>query len=72
MIEEKALNERLKLIEKELATLSDELENVEAMVKELEDLKEEFKALKVCLGKFQPKFKDEFLKALKKVTKKGS
>jgi predicted nucleic acid-binding Zn-ribbon protein len=72
MIEEKALNERLKLIEKELATLSDAFENVEAVIMELEDLKEEVKALKVCLGKLQPGFKDEFLKALKKVTKKGS
>jgi predicted ribonuclease toxin of YeeF-YezG toxin-antitoxin module len=69
MIEEKALNERLKLVEKELATISDEFDKVEARFKELEDLKDEIKALKVCLGKFQPGFKDEFLSAMKKVTK---
>jgi predicted nuclease with TOPRIM domain len=72
MIEEKALNDRLKLIEKELATLSDEFDKVEAKVKELEDLKDEIRALKVYLGKLQPGFKDEFLSALKKVTKKGT
>jgi predicted nuclease with TOPRIM domain len=71
MIEEKALNERLRLIEKELATLSEAFDKAEARVKELEDLKDEIKALKVCMAKHQPWFKDEFLSAMERITKKG-
>jgi hypothetical protein len=72
VIEEKALNDRLRLIEKELATLSEAFDRVESRVKELEDLKDEIKAMKICLGKHQPWFKEEFLSAMEKITKKGA
>lgn len=71
MKEEKIVNDRLKLIEKELSTLSDAIDRLEAGIASLEDVKDEIKALKVCMGRLQPKFKDEFLSAMKKVTEKG-
>jgi len=71
MKEEKIVNDRLKLIEKELSTISEAFERIEKSLASVEELKEEMKALKVCLGKLEPRFKDEFLAAMKKVTKKG-
>ncbi|MEJ2314615.1 MAG: hypothetical protein P8Y85_07535 [Nitrospirota bacterium] len=71
MREEKIVQERLKLIERELSTLSEALDRLERKVSDLGDLRDEIKALKMCLVKLQPAFKDEFLEAMKKVTEKG-
>ena len=71
MREEKVLNERLKLIGKELATLSEAFERVDKSLSEFQDMQEEFRALKVCLGKLQPEFGKEFLSAMKKVARKS-
>jgi predicted nucleic acid-binding Zn-ribbon protein len=69
--EERILNERVRLLEKEMSTLTEELEKVEKFVAELEDLRTELKAFKVFLGRSHPEFKKEFLDILKKL-KTGS
>ncbi len=70
MKDEKIMNDRLRLIEKELSTLSEAFDRLEKSVAEMDDLKAEVKALKIYLGKMEPKFKKEFLSAMTKVTKK--
>lgn len=71
MREEKIVQERLKLIERELSTLSDALDRLEKELSDLSDVRDEVKALKLYLGKHQPSFKGEFLEAMKKVTEKA-
>lgn len=70
MKDEKMMNDRLRLIEKELSTLSEAFDRIEKSLVELEDLKAEVRGLKACLGKLEPRFKNEFLSAMKKITKK--
>ena len=68
--EEKILEERLKLIEKELETLADKLDTTNKALKEIDDLKNEIKGLKLFLGRVHPAFKTKLPEIMQKVYKK--
>ena len=67
MKEEKLLKEKTALVEKELATIAECLERINAALKDAEDLKFEIKGLKLFLGRVHPEFKSQFLEIMKKV-----
>jgi argonaute-like protein implicated in RNA metabolism and viral defense len=68
--EERIVKERVNLIEKELATITEKLEDMNASLKETEDLKLEIKGLKLFLGRTYPDFKSKFPEIMKKIYKK--
>ena len=70
MREEKILQESFNLVQKELITLTEKLDVMCALVKELEDLKLEIKGLKLFLGRVYPEFSKQFPVIMKKVAKK--
>ncbi len=67
MKEEKYLKERIALIERELATLTERLEGLEGSLKEVEDLRLEIKGLKLYLGRVHPDFKNQFPEVMQKI-----
>lgn len=67
MKEEKILNEKIALVEKELATIAESLERIDAALKEAEDLRLDIKGLKLFLGRVHPEFKSQFPEILKKL-----
>lgn len=67
MKEERGLKERVNLLEKELATLTEKLEDMESALKEISDLKLEIKGLKLFLGREHPEFKSQFPGIMKKI-----
>ena len=70
MKEERALGERISLLEKELVILTEKLEETSASLKEIGDLKLEIKGLKLFLGMAYPEFKSKFPELMKKVYEK--
>ena len=70
MKQELLLKERVKLLEKELNTLTDKLEKVTKEMKEMEDLKNQIKGLKLFFGRIHPEFKTKFPGIMQKVFKK--
>ncbi|HYA11684.1 MAG TPA: hypothetical protein VEF37_01725 [Thermodesulfovibrionales bacterium] len=70
MKEERIAKERINLLEKELATLIEKLEEMDNSLKEIEDLKLEIKGLKLFLGRAYPEFKSKFPEIMKKIYKK--
>jgi hypothetical protein len=68
--EERALRERVNLLEKELVMLTEKLEEMRASLKEIEDLKLEIKGLKLFLGRAYPEFKSQFPEIMKKIYKR--
>lgn len=70
MKEERASKERINLLEKELATLTEKLEETSASLKEIEDLKLDIKGLKLFLGRTYPEFKSKFPEIMKKIYKR--
>lgn len=70
MKEERASKESINLLEKELATLTEKLEETSASLKEIEDLKLEIKGLKLFLGRTYPEFKSKFPEIMKKIYKR--
>lgn len=66
MKEERILKERLDLLEKELMTLTEKLEEINAALKDIEDLKLEIKGLKLFLGRAHPEFKGQFPEIMQK------
>ena len=71
MKEEKSLKERLNLLEKEIATLTDQVERINKQLKELSDVKDEIKGLKLFLGRSHPEFKTTFPQIMQKIYKKN-
>lgn len=67
MKEEIALKEKIKLLEQELVTLVDKLTEIESKLKDVDDVKDEIKAIKLFLGREYPNFKSTFPELLKKV-----
>lgn len=67
MNHEKLLKEKIALIEKELATVTELADDLSAALKDVEDLKLELKGLKVFLGRMHPEFKGQFPEILRKV-----
>lgn len=70
MKEEILMKEKMKLIEKEMGTLTDKLEKLSKDMKEIEDLKCDLKGLKLFLGRVHPDFKTKFPEIMQKVYKK--
>jgi prefoldin subunit 5 len=67
MNQEKLLKEKIALVEKEVATISELADELSAALKDVEDLKLELKGLKVFLGRMHPEFKSQFPEILRKV-----
>jgi hypothetical protein len=67
MNHEKLLKEKIALIEKELATVTELADDLNAALKDVEDLKLELKGLKLFLGRMHPEFKGQFPEILRKV-----
>jgi len=67
MKEEKYLKERIALIERELATLTERLEGLEGSLKEVEDIRLEIKGIKLFLGRVHPDFKNQFPEIMQKI-----
>lgn len=68
MKEEIAIKESLKLIEQELKTVADKLQELDTELKNLSEIKSEIKAIKLFLGRVYPDFKERFPDILKKIT----
>jgi hypothetical protein len=68
--EERILKDRIKLLEKEITTLTDQLERINSHVKEFADLKNELKGLKLFLGRSDPEFKKKFPEIMQKIYNK--
>ncbi len=64
------IEEKVSLIEKEVATLTQKVEEMSACLRELEDLTLEIAGLKLFLGREYPVFKSEFPGIVQKVAKK--
>ncbi len=67
MKEERVLKERINLLEKELATLTEKLEDMESALNEISDLKLDIKGLKLFLGREHTEFKSQFPGIMKKI-----
>jgi hypothetical protein len=67
MKEERLVREKTALVEKELATIAECLERMNAALKDAEDLKLEIKGLKLFLGRVYPEFKSQYLEIMKKI-----
>jgi hypothetical protein len=67
--EEKILKERINLFEKEITTLTDQIERMNMQLKELFDLENEIKGLKLFLGRSHPEFKSKFPEIMQKIYK---
>jgi len=68
--EEKILKERINLLEKEIATLTDLIERLHLQIKESADVKNDIKGLKLFLGRSDPEFKKKFPEIMQKIYKK--
>jgi len=69
--EEILLKERINLLEKELVTLTEKLETINGALKDVDDLKQEIRGLKLFLGRVHPEFKDKFPEIMQKIFKKS-
>lgn len=67
MNETRSLQDKVKLLEKELATLTDKLDRIGETLDELEDVKFEIKAFKLFVGRRHPEFKKEIQEIVKKL-----
>jgi predicted urease superfamily metal-dependent hydrolase len=70
MIEEKISRESFNLVQKELITLTEKLENMNTALDELNDLKSEIKGIKIFLGRKHSDFSEQFQDIMKKIMKK--
>lgn len=61
------VKEKVDLIEKGLATLTDRMEEISLALREIEDLKLEIKGIKVFLGRIHPDFKNQFPEIIHKL-----
>lgn len=70
MEKEKMPEESLHIIKQELITVTEKLDELCCMEKDVQDLMLEMKCLKLFLGKAFPGFKDQFPSIMKKLSKK--
>jgi len=69
--EEIILQEKIKLLERELVTLTEKVESMIRPLKEIEDLKNEIKGLKLFIGRVHPELKSELPELMQKIFKKS-
>ncbi|MCX7794360.1 MAG: hypothetical protein N2257_08170 [Thermodesulfovibrionales bacterium] len=67
MKEEIILKENLKLLEKEIETITERLERLEKGIQDIKDIEREIKAIKLYLSKKDPAFKKEYPEIIKKL-----
>lgn len=67
MKEERALQEGIRLLEKEIQTLTSELQRIRRAVSRLEDLEVEIKSIKIYLGRVYPDFKKELPEIIRRI-----
>lgn len=70
MKEEIALKEKIRLLEKELDTLADTVATITKNLKEIDDLRNEIKGLKLFFSRVHPEFKSKYPEIMQKVYKK--
>lgn len=70
MKEQLILEDKLRLIEQELATLADRMGEFREMRREMEDLRLEVKGLKLFLGRVHKEFKADFPGIMRKAVSK--
>ena len=70
MKEEIIMQDKIKLLEKEIGTLTDKLDKINKDLKEIDDLKNKIKGLKLFLGRTHAEFKTQFPEIMQKVHKK--
>lgn len=70
MNEIKKLEEKIGLFDKELITVTEKLEEIDAVVRNNEELQVEVKGIKIFLSRQYPQFKQEFPDIVKKVSKR--
>jgi hypothetical protein len=68
--EETSLNEKIRILEKEIGTLTEKLDAMSKDLKEMSDLRDEIKGLKLFLGRIHPGFKTEFPGIMEKVSRR--
>lgn len=66
-MKESILKERLDLIEREVTTLTDKLDEVDDIKKVIEDIQTEIKGLKLFLSRVHPEFKKQFPEIIRKL-----
>lgn len=71
MKEELQLKEKIKLLEQELITLTEKVESISKALREIEDIKQEIKGIKIFLGRVHPEFKSKYPEIMQKLFKKG-
>lgn len=69
--EETALKEKIKLLDREMITLTDKLDALSKTLKDMEDIKKEIKAIKLFLGRVHPELKSELPEITKKLFRKS-
>jgi hypothetical protein len=67
MKEERILQERIKLLEKEVQTLTVEIQKLSAVLSLYQELSTEIKGIKLFLGRVYPEFKSQFPEILRKL-----
>jgi hypothetical protein len=70
MKKEKIPEESFQILRQELITVTEKLEELRSIVKDIQDLKLEIKGLKLFLGRVHPEFKNQFPDIKKKFIKK--
>ncbi len=71
MKEEIILKEKINLLERELVTLTDRVETISKSLKDVDDLKNEIKGLKMFIGRVHPELKSELPELMRKIFKKS-
>jgi hypothetical protein len=71
MKEEIILREKISLLEKEIATLTEQFEKISTRLRDIDDLKDELRGLKLFLSRLYPEFKSEFPEILQKIYTKS-
>lgn len=67
MREEKSLRDKIALLERELVTLTERLDETNSALKDLKDMRLELKAIKLFMGRAHPEFKSRFPEAVRKI-----
>lgn len=65
--DERLLQDRVKILEKEIQTLTLELQKIQSRIDYLEEVRIELKALKVFLGRLHPDLKNKLPEIVRKI-----
>lgn len=68
--EDTVSKEKIRLLEKEIVTLTDKMDRMSKELKEIEEVKNEIRGLKLFLGRTHSEFKSKFPEIMQKVYKK--